>query len=226
MVRENLAYCRERIRAAALRAGRTPEEITLVAVTKGVQPELIFEAIDCGIEDIGENRIQEALLKYEELNAYARQRGRCLTWHMVGHLQTNKAKDAVRLFDLIHSVDSLRLAQELDRQAVRIGKVQDVLIEVKTSPEATKFGFLPEEVEGWVREIASLKNIRVKGLMTIAPQVDDPQKARPYFHTLTELKDKINRLTILSMGMTDDLEAAVEEGTSMVRVGRGIFGQR
>jgi pyridoxal phosphate enzyme (YggS family) len=149
---------------------------------------------------------------------------------MVGHLQTNKVKDALNLFDLIQSVDSLNLAQEIDRQAAKIHKIQDILIEVKTSPEATKFGLKPDETVEVIKEMAKLKNINIKGLMTIAPIVDNPEKTRPYFKTLRILKDKINSLTLttypltlLSMGMTDDFEIAIEEGSNMVRIGRAIF---
>jgi pyridoxal phosphate enzyme (YggS family) len=149
---------------------------------------------------------------------------------MVGHLQTNKVKDAVKIFGLIQSVDSLHLAREIDRQAAKINKIQDILIEVKTSPEATKFGLKPDEAVEVMKEIAELKNISIKGLMTIAPIVDNPGKTRPYFRLLRELRDKINELRTpnselqtLSMGMTDDFEVAIEEGSNMVRVGRAIF---
>ena len=149
---------------------------------------------------------------------------------MVGHLQANKAKDAVRIFDLIHSVDSLRLAEELDKQAAKIDKLQDILIEVNTSGEAAKFGLKPGEVAGVIKDIAQLKNLNVRGLMTIAPIVDNPDAARPYFRNLKELSYKINellppnsKLQTLSMGMTDDFEVAIEEGSTMVRIGRGIF---
>jgi pyridoxal phosphate enzyme (YggS family) len=149
---------------------------------------------------------------------------------MVGHLQTNKVKDAVKIFDLIQSVDSLHLAEEIDKQAAKINKIQDILIEVKTSPEATKFGLQLEVVIEVIKGITKLKNLNIKGLMTIAPIVDNPEKARPYFRLLRELGDKINesRITnhesrILSMGMTDDFEVAIEEGANMVRLGRAIF---
>ncbi|HAJ57036.1 MAG TPA: YggS family pyridoxal phosphate-dependent enzyme [Candidatus Omnitrophica bacterium] len=233
MVLENLALCRKRMEAVATGAGRTSTDITLVAVTKGVALPFIYKAIDGGVGHIGENRVQEALLKFEPANFYADTKGRRLIWHMIGHLQTNKVKDAVRLFGLIHSVDSLRLAEEIDKQAKKISKVQDLLLEVKISHEATKSGFEPEEALGAVKEISSFKNIRVNGLMTIAPLFDDPEKTRPYFRKLKELEDKINqlritdyRLPILSMGMTDDFQIAIQEGATMVRIGRGIFGER
>ncbi len=152
-------------------------------------------------------------------------------------MKTKKAKEAVKIFDLIHSVDSLRLAEEIDKQAARINKVQDILIEVKTSPEATKFGIKPEDTIGVIKEIGALKNVKIKGLMTIAPVVDKPEKARPYFRILKELSNNINQLTAnpvcsagrdqrppaISMGMTDDFEVAIEEGSDMVRIGRAIF---
>ncbi len=226
MVKENLAICLEKLKVSAAKAGLSPSDITLVAVTKSAALPGICEAVDLGVTDIGENKVQEALLKFEAVNAYAAKRGARLRWHMIGHLQTNKAKEAVAMFDLIHSVDSLRLALEINKQALKINKVQDVLLEVKTSLEQTKSGFSCDEVSGVVKEMISLKNISVVGLMTIAPEVSDPGQARPYFRRLRELKNDINGLRILSMGMTDDFQVAIEEGANMVRIGRGIFGER
>lgn len=208
---------------------RNPDEITIVAVGKGRGSEQIREAVEAGITDIGENRVQEAIKKYYELRVtdYGLRK---INWHLVGHLQTNKVKDAIRIFDLIQSVDSIHLAEEIDKQAAKINKTQDILIEIKTSPEETKFGIRPQEAIGAVEEMVKLKNIRINGLMTIAPLVDNPQKTRPYFKMLKALKDKINELRItnyglriLSMGMTDDFEIAIEEGANMVRLGRAIF---
>lgn len=228
MIRENLTRIRERIVSACAKAGRNPQKITLVAVSKGRTLEQIKEAIAEGINDIGENRVQEALLKYDAI--HRTQDARHIRWHMVGHLQTNKAKEAVKLFDLIQSVDSLRLAEEISSQAAKIGKVQDVLIEIKTSSEATKFGLKPDEAIEAIKQMAECKNINLKGLMTIAPIVDNPEKTRPYFRMLRELRDKINDvrcaicdMQILSMGMTDDFEIAIEEGANMARLGRAIF---
>ncbi|MEK7849245.1 MAG: YggS family pyridoxal phosphate-dependent enzyme [Candidatus Omnitrophota bacterium] len=235
MVKENLVSCLKRIEASTALSGvETSSSVTLVAVTKSVPLSLIYEAIDCGVRHIAENRVQEALLKYDPVQAYVRNKGVFLKWHMVGHLQTNKVKDAVCIFDLIHSVDSLKVALEIDREAGKINKIQDVLIEVKTSGEATKYGFATAEVCEAVKEISVLKNINVKGLMTIAPVVDSHEKARPYFRKLQELQDEIatmlsaldKRPDVLSMGMTDDFEAAIQEGANMVRIGRGIFGER
>lgn len=234
MITKNIAKVKERIRSACANLGILPETITIVAVSKNRSVPGIREVIDCGITDIGENRIQEALLKFSEIanqqiKGPAVQR---IKWHFVGHLQTNKVKDAVRIFDLIQSVDSLHLAEEINKQAAKINKVQDILIEVKTSPEATKFGIAPGEATNLARDVATLKNVSLKGLMTIAPIADDPEKSRPYFSQLRELRDELNAIRdtqyairILSMGMTDDFEIAIEEGSNMVRIGRAIFGE-
>jgi pyridoxal phosphate enzyme (YggS family) len=234
MIEDNILKIRQRTAQACAEAGRDPGHITIIAVSKGRGVDEIRQVAAAGISDIGENKVQEALLKYNELAA---NQGTCepanlrtIRWHMVGHLQTNKVKDALKLFSLIHSVDSLHLAREIDKQACRVNKIQDILIEVKTSEEATKFGFKPEETIGVIKELTQLKNINITGLMTIAPLVDNPQKARIYFRMLRELKDKINELRvtdyelrILSMGMSDDFEVAIEEGSNLVRLGRAIF---
>lgn len=230
MVKDNVLTIKKQISVVCSKINRDPNSITIVAVTKGRTVEQIKEAVASGITDIGENRIQEALLKYNALRTMNYEL-RTIKWHMVGHLQTNKVKEAVKTFDLIQSVDTLRLAQEIDKQAAKINKIQEVLIEIKTSPEATKFGLEPEEAMGVIQEITKLKNIQLKGLMSIAPLVDNPEKARPYFKMLRELRDEINEITrqrdneqgILSMGMTDDFEIAIEEGSNMVRLGRAIF---
>ncbi len=226
----NLAQCNKRIEAALESSGRALKDITVVAVTKKVDLPDIYKAIDLGVKHVGESRIQEALLKFEPVNAYARNKGMTIAWHMIGHLQTNKVKDAVRMFDLIHSVDSLRLAEELDRQAERINKVQDILIEVKTSPEATKYGFLPDELQKvWMR-LVEFKNLNIKGLMTIAPWSKNPQDSRFFFRLLKKLSDTVfgqkSSSPILSMGMSDDFDVAILEGATMLRLGRAIFGER
>lgn len=244
MIKDNILKVRERIAAVCAGSGRDPASITIIAVSKGRTVEQIKEAIDAGITNIGENKVQEALEKFNRLSTILRhaqdasskdtERSRSVDYrlsiHMIGHLQTNKVKDAVKIFDLIHSVDSLRLAREIDRQSVKINKVQDVLIEVNTSGEAAKFGLKPDEAPEVIKEISQLKNINVKGLMTIAPVIDNPEQARPYFKELRQLRDEIYELRvtsyelrILSMGMTDDFEAAVEEGATIVRIGRAIF---
>ena len=184
MISANLEDIRRRIELASKRAGRRPEEITLVAVTKGRSLEEIKAAIKCGISDIGENRIQEALLKYE--GRWMIDDGRRVRWHMIGHLQTNKVKEAVRIFDLIQSVDSLRLAQAISKEAGKINKQQDILLEVKTSPEKSKFGLKPEDTLAVFQEISQLPNLNLKGLMTIAPFTDNPEESRPYFRILKE----------------------------------------
>ena len=228
MIKSNISQIKEKIELVCAKIKRDPATITLVAVSKNRTLEQIKEAIDDSISDIGENKVQEALIKYSAIrNTQYAQR---IKWHLVGHLQTNKVKDAVKIFDLIHSVDSLRLAQEIDKQAAKINKIQEILIEVKTSPEEAKSGLKPEEMIGVIKEISALKNIRILGLMTIAPLVDDSERARFYFHILAELKEKINALGItlnpiqvLSMGMTNDFEIAIEEGSNMLRIGRAIF---
>ncbi len=229
MIKDNILKVKGRIDATCSRINRGPGDIAIVAVTKGRTLDNIKEVLPAGITDIGENKVQEALLKYSGLTP-STYNLTPIKWHMVGHLQTNKVKDAVRIFDLIQSVDSLRLAQAIDKEAARIGKVQEILIEVKTSSEATKFGVKPEEVRELLEEAEKLKNIRVSGLMTIAPLVGNPEQARPYFRRLKELFDDFNTrytthgaLRELSMGMSDDFEVAVEEGANMLRLGRAIF---
>jgi pyridoxal phosphate enzyme (YggS family) len=230
MVKDNIIEIRKRISLACSKVDRDPGAITIVAVSKGRTPEQIRQAVQAGLTDIGENKVQEALLKHRLLSTVNSELS-TIKWHMVGHLQSNKVKEAVEIFDLIQSVDSLRLAEEIDKQAARIRKIQDILIEVKTSAEESKFGLKPEETIEVIKEVAKFKNISIKGLMTIAPIMDNPQDARPYFRMLRELKDRINSLSTvnrelltLSMGMTDDFEVAIAEGSNMVRIGRAIFG--
>ncbi|MDZ7374519.1 MAG: YggS family pyridoxal phosphate-dependent enzyme [candidate division KSB1 bacterium] len=225
-IARNVEQVRQRIAAACARSGRKPEEVTIVAVSKTFPPEAIEEVVRAGIPDIGENRVQEAYAKFQTL-------GRCATWHLVGHLQTNKVKRALEIFDWIHSVDSLRLAQEISRRAAQSGRDEvNVLLEVNTSGEASKYGVKPEEVLSLAKEVVRLPRLRLQGLMTLAPVVEDPEDARPYFATLRQLRDELIRAGIvdhlphLSMGMTDDFEVAVEEGATMVRIGRAIFGER
>ena len=225
MIKENVSRIRQRILQVCSKINQDFGKITIIAVSKGRVPEQIREAVDAGINDIGENRVQEALLKYKQLSVI-RYPLSAIRWHMVGHLQTNKVKDAVRIFDLIQSVDSVRLAEEIDKQADKINKIQDILIEIKTSPEGSKFGLKADEAIKVITALTKFKNINIKGLMTIAPVVDNPEKTRPYFRLLRELRDKIVlscQLSALSMGMTDDFEVAIEEGSNMVRLGRAIF---
>lgn len=214
---ERLKQVQEHLARAAGRAGRTPEEIRLVAVTKGVDVAIIREAHALGLRHFGESRVQEAVPK---LAAFSHLEPPP-TWHFVGHLQSNKAKTAVSLFDIIHSVDSVKLAQILSQHAER---VQPILLEVNVSGEATKYGFSPEEVIKAALEIGHLPRLELRGLMTIAPLVENQEEARSYFRRLRELRDTLG-LQELSMGMSDDFAVAVEEGATMVRIGRALFGE-
>lgn len=225
-IAENLKSVQDRIAAAAERSGRDPSSIKLVVVTKTVDAEQIQEAVAANATILGENRVQEAKEKIEKLGPIAH-------WHLIGHLQTNKARYAVKLFDMIHSVDSLELAKDLDKQAAKINKKQDVLIEVSIAGEASKAGVAIHDAPTLIQEAAKLKNISIKGLMTIPPFLDDPEAVRPYFRKLRELAASIARENIpglsmqeLSMGMSGDFETAVEEGATLVRVGKAIFGAR
>ncbi len=214
-IRANLERVRERIAQAARRAGRRPEEILLVAVSKTAPVERVRAAIDAGVPALGENRVQEAKEKIRQL-------AHPVPWHLIGRLQTNKARDAVALFDLIQSVDRVDLARELDRRA---GKPVDVLLEVNVGAEPSKGGFAPADLKPALEAIAELPRLRVRGLMTIPPAASDPEQARPSFRLLRELRDQTG-LTELSMGMSADFEVAIEEGATMVRVGTAIFGAR
>jgi len=215
MIKHNILEIRKRILSACLRAKRDPASIGLVAVSKNRAVEEIKEAVSEGVTDFGENRVQEALLKYQAFPS--------VKWHMVGHLQTNKVKQAVKIFDLIQSVDSPRLAFEIDKEARKLNKVQEILLEIKISPEATKSGLKPEDLPGAIKECRFLKNIRVLGLMGIAPLIKEREEARPYFRLMRDLRDSVDSKMILSMGMTDDFEIAIEEGADMIRIGRAIF---
>lgn len=227
LIAENINRINERISNAALSCGREPESIKLVAVTKTVEPKRIRKAVEAGLDCFGENYIQEAGEKIEAL-------ADCdVSWHFIGHLQSNKAKYAVRLFDLIHSVDSLKLAREINRQAEKRGKVQKILVQVNVGKEAQKSGADEDVAAELVRDIAGLEHVSVNGLMTMPPFFDQPQKVRPFFRGLAELKDRIAAQNIpntemkeLSMGMTGDFEAAIEEGATLVRIGTAVFGER
>jgi len=217
-----------RISRAAMKADRSPDEVRLIAVTKTVTVEAIREAVDCGLRVFGENRVQEA--KQKIMNSGIRSLSEQLAWHLIGHLQKNKTKDAVQLFDLIHSVDSAELAEEIDRQAERIGKVQRVLVQVKLSEEETKYGIAEEALPQMLESIEGKDHIRAEGLMTIPPFLRDLNSVRPYFIRLRELRERTEArgfaLPELSMGMSHDFEAAIEEGATMVRIGTAIFGER
>ncbi len=223
---ENLKRLEERIESAAINSGRKREDITLVAVTKNVEPEKVNLAIDAGIKIIGENRIQEAEEKFKFITKDVEK-------HLVGHLQTNKVKKALELFDLIQSVDSLHLAQEISKRAKEKEKSAEVLIEVNTSDEPSKYGVKPEEVSGVVEEVSNLENIKIKGLMTVGLFTDELDKVRPcfvklrnIFESLKNLRKENVEMKYLSMGMSSDFEMAIEEGANMIRVGTAIFGPR
>lgn len=263
-----LERVRERIQQACHRSGRDPSAVTLVCVTKGISPEIIRQAIALGVTDIGENRVQEARTKQSLLGGRLTENAACgmrhaewtsktphselrtphsVRWHLIGHLQRNKAKDAVALFDVIHSVDSQALAEELERQAAKRGegsrvkgegknlKPLEVLIQVNVSGEATKFGCTLDEAPTLVRALAPLPHLCLKGLMTLAPLTDDPERVRPYFRQLRMLRDSIQHLfphpapsthhpsLLLSMGMSQDFEVAIEEGADFIRIGSAIF---
>ncbi len=222
-IKENIEILKKRITDAAARAGRRPEEITIVAVAKTFPAEKILEAAKSGIKIIGENRVQEAKEKFAQL-------GNIVEWHMIGHLQTNKVKDALKIFKLIHSLDSVKLAREIERRAE---KPVDCLIEVNTSKEPSKFGISPDELFQFYDNIKQFKKINILGLMTIGPgwAIQDPEASRPCFKILRELRDELAQacdqpFPILSMGMTSDFEIAIEEGSNMIRVGTAIFGTR
>lgn len=226
MVKENLLEVEKHIQAACKRAGRDRSEVTLIAVSKTKPVSMLNKAYESGIREFGENKVQEMMDKYDELPSD-------IHWHMIGHLQRNKVKYLMGKSYLIHSVDSLRLAQEISAQSVKHGVKTDILIEVNIAGEETKFGISGEETIQLVTEAAKLPNIHIQGLMTIAPYVEDPEENRMYFRKIKELSvdiadKKIDNvhMRILSMGMTGDYEVAIEEGATMVRVGTGIFGER
>lgn len=225
MIKENIAAVQKRIADAAARAGRT-DAITLVAVTKNHPVEYMKEAAANGITDVGENRVQEALQKLE---AFPENH---LKWHLIGHLQTNKAKHAVEHFDLIHSVDSEHLLKAVNKEAAKLGKVQDILLQVNVAREESKFGMEVEEFPAMCELAGTLANVRVQGLMCIAPNFEQVEDVRPIFriaHALYEdMKSKFpdGQIQYLSMGMTHDFEIAIEEGANIVRVGTAIFGAR
>ena len=204
----------------------TPDDVVLIAVTKNHDIYAMREAIDAGVTDIGENRIQEAKEKYETLE-------RDVTWHLIGHLQTNKAKQAVKIFDLIHSIDSLHLAEAVNNAAAGIDKVQKVLVQVNLAKEDSKFGIYEEELTELLHRVDEMENLQLMGLMCIAPNYDDAEECRPLFakmykifQKVKEIKFRTANILYLSMGMTNDYQIAVEEGANMLRVGTGIFGPR
>ena len=217
-IRANLERVRERIARAAERAGRRAEDVLLIGVSKTVDVERIRQAVAAGVRALGENRVQEARAKIVAL-------GRPVPWHLVGQLQTNKAKDAVELFDVIHSLDRLDLARELDKRARARGRPVDALVQVNLAGEAPKGGVAPEGLGELLDATAGFGHVRVRGLMAIPPESPDPEDARVWFRTLAKLGERV-ALGELSMGMSGDFEVAIEEGATMVRVGTAIFGPR
>ena len=225
-IRENVQFVRNKITEACQRSGRDPEEVELVAITKTVDVEQINEAMEAGILVVGENRVQEAWRKFQEVGEKAQ-------WHMVGHLQTNKVKRVLQFADMIHSVDSVYLAREIQTQAEKLDRTIEILIQVNTSGEESKFGLEPEVTIGAIEAISAFSNLAIKGLMTIGAFLPNPEDVRPCFKLLRDLKGRVNEHKItgveigtLSMGMTNDYEVAIEEGSTMVRVGTAIFGKR
>ena len=225
-ITENLSIVENKIAAACKRAGRERDEVKLIAVSKTQPVEAIREAIEYGIYSYGENRVQELKKKIDIITDD-------LDWHLIGHLQTNKVKYVVGKVSLIHSLENIRLAEALDKEAAKIGVTVDVLVEVNVAKEDTKFGVKPEEVEIFVREVSEFPNISIKGLMTVAPYTDISEENRKYFRQLKKIMVDLNsknihnvNMNVLSMGMTGDYEVAIEEGATLVRVGTGIFGSR
>jgi pyridoxal phosphate enzyme (YggS family) len=226
-LKNRLEHIRKRIRNATAACGRNQEEVQLVAVSKTKPKEQVIEAFDAGVTVFGENYVQEAREKFNALYTYP------ISWHFIGHLQTNKAKYVVKIFDLIHSVDSYRLAKELDKQARKNNKIQKILVQVNIAEEDSKSGVQTQDTLALIREISLLENLSVKGLMTMPPYFNAPEKARPFFKALRHLRNDIRSAHIpgvsmneLSMGMTGDFEVAIQEGATIVRIGTAIFGER
>lgn len=225
-IRKNIENIKDRMQKAAAKSGRNPDDIKLLAVTKTVGTDKIQEAIEQGILDLGENRVQELSKKYDIIDSK-------YNWHLIGHLQTNKVKYIVDKVAMIHSVDRVELAEEIQKRAAQIGKTVDVLIQVNVSGEESKFGIAPEHTKDMVRNISGMKNIKVKGLMTIAPYVEDPEEIRFVFKELKKIFIDIQQenidnidMSFLSMGMSNDFEIAIEEGANIIRIGTLLFGKR
>lgn len=222
-IKNNIEQAHQQIADACRRSGRLPTAVQIMAITKTVAVPQIREALAAGISLIGENRVQEAADKYNEIGTEA-------TWHLVGHLQTNKVKRACEIFSVIQAVDSLRLAEEIDERAAHVQRVMEILIEVNTSGEDSKFGVRPEEAAGLAFKISGFKNIKLTGLMTIGAFLADAEQVRPCFKILREIRDDLQKRGLavphLSMGMSNDYVQAVEEGATLIRLGRALFGER
>lgn len=231
-VAQNIREVEEKIAAAAQKSGRKAEDILLLAVSKTKPVELIGEAVQAGLISLGENRVQEIMEKYEPMQAYA-PAGERIHWHLIGHLQTNKVKYIIDKVDMIHSVESLKLAEEIEKRAAAANRVMDVLIEVNMAGEESKFGVAPADTEDMLRALSKMAHLRVRGLMTVAPFVENQEENREVFRQMRELLVDMNakkidniKMDTLSMGMTGDYAVAIEEGATIVRVGTGIFGER
>ena len=227
MMQKRLEKIQQRISQAAEACGRHPDDVRLVAVSKTMPKEMLAQAVEAGVDTLGENYVQEAREKFNQLYTLP------VAWHFIGHLQSNKAKYVVKIFDLIHSVDSLKLAREINKQAKKIDKIQEILVQVNISQEDSKSGTHVESTVDTIRDISSLENVAVKGLMTMPPFFNAPEKVQPFFKALRELRDKVDAENIpnvsmheLSMGMTGDFEVAIQEGATLVRIGTAIFGER
>lgn len=225
-IQVNIADIKEEIKQICHSCGRNPEDITLVVVTKTVDPERINYAVDCGVSNLGENKVQEIMDKYETVS-------KNIKWHLIGHLQTNKVKYIIDKVELIHSVDSVKLAEEISKRAERYDITKDVLVQINVAEEETKFGIGLEEAVNFVKSISAFDNIRIKGLMTIAPYSENPEGVRLVFRQLREKFDELSQMNLpntemkyLSMGMSNDYHIAIEEGANMIRIGTAIFGKR
>ncbi|WP_213995912.1 YggS family pyridoxal phosphate-dependent enzyme [Tepidanaerobacter syntrophicus] len=226
VIKENIKNIESRIKTAAEKSGRNFKDISLVAVTKTISPEIIQEAVDAGITLLGENKVQEARDKIDKIKGD-------VEWHLIGHLQRNKVKIALELFSLIQSLDSFALAEEIQKRARQMQKNVDVLVQINIGLEKTKYGINPADAESFIESVASLENLNVKGLMAIAPFKENPEDVRPYFREMRSIFERIKQKSIknvemkyLSMGMSNDFEVAIEEGSNMVRIGTAIFGAR
>lgn len=223
---KNIEVLKSKICEAAIKSGRSPDEIHIVAVTKTVLPEIIQKAVNCGVTLLGENRVQEAAKKVNLVKGNVQ-------WHLIGHLQKNKVKPAVKLFSMIQSLDSVELAEEIDKRAREMQKIMEVLIQINIGREESKFGIDVEDAVEFANRIARFSHIKVRGLMAIAPFKENAEEVRPYFRKMHDVFMKIKMLSlknvdmsILSMGMTNDFQIAIEEGANMIRIGTGIFGER
>jgi pyridoxal phosphate enzyme, YggS family len=225
-IKENIELINKRIESAAVKSGRTRKDVTFIVVSKTIDVPRIKEAVETGENNLGENKVQEIMDKYEPM-------GNGIKWHLIGHLQTNKVKYIIDKVEMIHSVDSVKLAEEISKRAAQKGITAKILLEINIANEESKFGIRPEDTEKVILEIAKLPNIMIKGLMTVAPFVENAEENRVYFKEMKQLLVDINSkkidnvfMDVLSMGMTGDYEVAVEEGATMVRVGTGVFGAR